>query len=93
LSKPGEFLTLRGHENFVTGVGFCPDGGLLATAGYDETIRLWDVATGTPRASGPGHRGKVWALVFSLDGNTLLTCDGHGTIRLWHVAGFQRSRP
>jgi len=36
--------TIRtGHGFYVRSVAFCPDGKLLATAGFDGRIRLWDV--------------------------------------------------
>src|SRR5260221_4053606 len=39
-------MTLREHSHDVSTVAFSPDGGLLASASWDETIKLWDPHTG-----------------------------------------------
>lgn len=38
---------LNGHSNIVTGLAFTKDKTILGSAAYgDDSIRLWDVATG-----------------------------------------------
>ena len=41
-----QFVLQAGHTAAVTGVAFSPDGKLLASASADNTIILWNVATG-----------------------------------------------
>ena len=41
-----EIQKLEGHINGVTAVAFSQDGSLLASASIDQTIRLWNPATG-----------------------------------------------
>src|SRR5262249_25595991 len=58
-----------GHNGPVWAMAFSPDGKRLATAGHDQSIRLWDLATGEELRT--FHSYLVWKLAFSPDGKRL----------------------
>jgi eukaryotic-like serine/threonine-protein kinase len=78
----------------VHGVAFAPNGRTLATTGFDQTIRLWDVSNrDQPQQLGQpltGHTGAVQGLAFTPDGNILATTSTDQTIRLWDLSDHDR---
>ncbi|MEH2407992.1 MAG: ribosome assembly protein 4, partial [Nostoc sp.] len=75
--------TLSGRD-LVNSVVFSPDGKRLASASGDNTIKLWDAATGKPLQTLSG-RDLVNSVVFSPDGKRLASASGDKTIIIWNL--------
>lgn len=77
---------LRGHASAVTHTAFSGDGRILASAGDDATIRLWDAHRHKLLAQLPtDHKARVSSLAMTADGHILAYASDDDRIALWDV--------
>jgi WD40 repeat protein len=80
---------LAGHKGLILGLCFSPNGGLLASASWDGTARLWDTGSGRLIASLRAQLLGVNCVDFTPDGRRLAAGTGDGFIKLWNLENLQ----
>src|SRR5262249_41650548 len=99
--RPKQQLT--GHVKGVSSLAFATDGTKLVTASHDDTVRLWDLTTGTsimevvggggaPKNDPKGPRpdkGGVHSVALSPDRKRLAAGGFNGLIRVWDSTNGQ----
>ena len=73
----------------VTTLSFSPDGGRLASAGFDAKIKIWDTESGLELLTLNGHTSWIWKMQFSPDGRRILSCGRDKTLRIWDASPLQ----
>jgi hypothetical protein len=84
-------LVLPGHEGWVSALAMDSAGTMLASAGDDHRIRLWNLRTGEAIAVlgtwRTGHDLPVMKVAISPDGSRIASAAAGGMILLWDVVG------
>ncbi|MBZ0284835.1 MAG: protein kinase [Anaerolineae bacterium] len=83
-SRPRLVAYLNAHTDGVRSIIYSPDGRLLASAGRDNQIILWDTVTNQP-IENPliGHTDRVNSIAISPNSQLLASASDDSTVRLW----------
>lgn len=73
----------RKLEGSVLALAFSPYGEVLASAGTDSVVRVWEVERGGLMAELKGPKAELLALVFSPDGRWLAAAGQPGDLHVW----------
>ena len=76
---------LQGHQQGIAALAFSPNSQFLASGSRDNTVRLWEVATGHSRQEWDAHRAMVRAVAFSPDSTWLVSGGDDCITRRWHL--------
>jgi WD40 repeat protein len=76
---------IKKHTDWVTAVGFSPNGQMLATADRNGGICIWDPDTAQELFTLAGHKSAVTALSWRADSKLLASCSEEGNAKLWEM--------
>ncbi|KAL2195138.1 hypothetical protein P885DRAFT_24441, partial [Corynascus similis CBS 632.67] len=80
-------LTLEGHSGEVNSVAWSHDASRLASVSDDQTVKIWDPATGRQCVSTlKGHTEEVSSVAWSHDGTRLASASLDKTVKIWDSA-------
>lgn len=77
---------LQGHQKLVNHVTFSPDGLYVASAAFDNHVKLWSARDGKFLTTLRGHVAPVYQCCFSADSRLLVSASKDTTLKVWDVA-------
>ena len=80
------------HSDTVFGVCFSPDGKLLATAGADKFVKVFEVPSGKLVKSFEGHTNHVLDVGWSMDGKFLASAGADNVVKIWDYEKGEKTK-
>ena len=86
-SSQSASFTYLGDGTAVYAVAWSPDGKRIASAGYDNTVQVWNATDGSNVFTYQGHTegGSVDAVAWSPDGSRIASASGDKTVQVWNA--------
>lgn len=88
-AKPRAALTAA-HTDIIYALTFSPDDKLLASAGYDRTIKLWNASTFTDPNLLQDHSDAIHSLSFHPDSKLLASAAADRALKVWDIESGKR---
>ena len=89
--KTGREIMEYSPHDPVASASFSPDGALVATGGWDATVKIWQSRTGKVALRlDSGHEVDINSIVFSPNGDRVLTASSDGTAILRDIKSGQK---
>jgi mono/diheme cytochrome c family protein len=79
------------HADTIFDIAVSGDGKILATAGGDKLVKMWDVATHKETARFEGHVAQVLTLAFDAKSTQLVSGGADQQIKVWDVKTHERT--
>ena len=77
---------LEGHQEGIAAVAITPDGQTVVSGSDDNTLKVWDLATGHCRATFEGHTDTTDGIAITPDGQTVVSGSWDKTLKVWDLA-------
>ncbi len=88
-AKPQAVLAAA-HSDIIYSLTFSPDGKLLASAGYDRAIKLWNTSTFSDPKILRDHSDAIHGLSFHPSGKLLASASADRAVKIWDVDSGKR---
>lgn len=92
--SPPKVWDIAAHTGKVMGLAISPTHPLVASGGFDGTLKIWSLSNGAAVGGWVAHNGIAGHLEYSRDGTLLLSCSGDllgstqvdNTARIWRAS-------
>lgn len=87
IPKSNEFprSLLTGHHQIINHVCFSPDGLVIASASFDNSVKIWSGVTGDFLATFRGHTASVYVCSWSPDSRFLISASKDSNLNVWDI--------
>jgi WD40 repeat protein len=86
-----QMVLQAGHADTITSMAFSPDGRTLASGSNDNSVAIWEIATGRQIARLWGNLGAIEQVKFTADGRFLISGGfGEDGLVVWNTSDWSR---